>query len=99
REALTRDKIKREKLNGKKLRKGDVMREVKMFIQNVHHFRDECLIDDARPPFDHVAIFDEAQRAWDQQQTANFMQRKKNVSNFLFSEPEFLISCLDRHKD
>lgn len=99
REALTRDKLKREKSNGKKVRKGDILREVKMFIQNVHHFRDECLIDQARPPFDHVAIFDEAQRAWNHQQTANFMQRKKNVSNFLFSEPEFLISCLDRHKD
>ena len=99
REALTRDKVRREKSNGKKVRKGDILREVKMFIQNVHHFRDECLIDQARPPFDHVAIFDEAQRAWNHQQTANFMQRKKNVSNFLFSEPEFLISCLDRHKD
>ena len=99
REALTRDKLKREKLSGKKIRKGDVLREVKMFIQNVHHFRDECLIDETRPPFDHVAIFDEAQRAWDHQQTASFMQRKKNVSNFLYSEPEFLISCLDRHMD
>lgn len=99
REALTRDKLIREKLRGKKIRKGDVLREVKMFIQNVHHFRDECLIDIERPPFDHVAIFDEAQRAWDHQQTASFMQRKKNVPDFLYSEPEFLISCLDRHED
>ncbi len=99
REALTRDKLVREKLNGKKIRKGDILREVKMFIQNVHHFRDECLIDEERPPFDHVAIFDEAQRAWNHQQTASFMQRKKKISDFLYSEPEFLISCLDRHKD
>jgi DUF2075 family protein len=27
------------------------------------------------------------------------MKRKKNVHNFAFSEPEFLISCLDRHND
>src|SRR5690606_31493543 len=46
-----------------------------------------------------VAIFDEAQRAWDLQQTTNFMKRKKGISDFLHSEPEFLISCLDRHKD
>src|SRR5690606_32395444 len=52
-----------------------------------------------RAPFDHVAIFDEAQRAWDLTQTANFMKRKKNVANFEISEPEFLISCLDRHDD
>ena len=33
------------------------------------------------------------------QQTANFMRRKKHVANFDKSEPEFLISCLDRHPD
>ncbi|SKB81219.1 DUF2075 domain-containing protein [Daejeonella lutea] len=99
REALTRDKVRREKLNGNKITKGEALRGVKTFIQNIHHFRDECLVDESRAPFDHVAIFDEAQRAWDQVQTANFMQRKKGKPGFTFSEPEFLISCLDRHKD
>ena len=98
REALTRDKYKREKESGKKVRKGVIMSEVKMFIQNVHNFRDESLKDD-RAPFEHVAIFDEAQRAWDHVQTANFMLRKKNRPNFNISEPEFLVSCLDRHQD
>ena len=98
REALTRDKYKREKELGKKARKGEIMSEVKMFIQNVHNFRDESLKDD-RAPFEHVAIFDEAQRAWDHVQTANFMLRKKNRPNFNISEPEFLVSCLDRHQD
>jgi len=46
-----------------------------------------------------VALFDEAQRAWDLQQTANFMKRKKKRPDFNQSEPEFLISCLDRHPD
>ncbi|MCW3080499.1 DUF2075 domain-containing protein [Segetibacter sp.] len=98
REALTRDKYGREKEQGRKVRKGEIMSEVKLFIQNVHNFRDESLKDD-QPPFEHVTIFDEAQRAWDHQQTANFMLRKKNIPNFDISEPEFLISCLDRHKD
>ncbi len=98
REALTRDKVKREKENGIKVRKGEVLSRVKVFIQNVHHFRDEYL-KDAGAPFDHVAIFDEAQRAWNLEQTASFMKRKKNVVDFAHSEPEFLISCLDRHKD
>lgn len=31
--------------------------------------------------------------------TASFMQRKKNTPNFKYSEPEFLISCLNRHRD
>jgi hypothetical protein len=45
REALTRDKVQREKELGKKVKKGEVMSEVKLFIQNVHNFRDEGLID------------------------------------------------------
>jgi hypothetical protein len=99
REALTRDKVRREKENGRKVKKGEVMSEVKMFIQNVHNFRDEGLINLQKPPIEHVALFDEAQRAWDLQQTANFMQRKRGQANFHSSEPEFLISCLDRHPD
>jgi hypothetical protein len=97
-EALARDKVARSRLQGKTLRKGEALSTVKAFIQNVHHFRDECLRSDS-PPVEHVAIFDEAQRAWTLQQTANFMRRKKGVAIFTQSEPEFLISCLDRHKD
>ncbi|MFN0199306.1 MAG: DNA/RNA helicase domain-containing protein [Planctomycetaceae bacterium] len=99
REALARDKVLRERAGGRKMTKGEVLSEVKMFIQNVHHFRDECLVDAARPPIEHVAIFDEAQRAWNREQTTNFMLRKKRRSGFDQSEPEFLISCLDRHTD
>ena len=50
-------------------------------------------------PVDHVAIFDEAQRAWTKDALANFMNRKKGYPNFPYSEPEYLISCLDRHDD
>ena len=99
REALARDKVRREKEFGHKVKKGEVVSEVKMFIQNVHNFRDEGLIDLQKPPIEHVALFDEAQRAWDLQQTANFMQRKRGQTNFQISEPEFLISCLNRHPD
>jgi hypothetical protein len=99
REALARDKVKREKERGNKIKKHVAMSEVKMFIQNVHNFRDECLLDMNSPPVEHVALFDEAQRAWTLEQTAIFMKRKKNKPNFKQSEPEFLISCLDRHKN
>lgn len=99
REALARDKVKREKGKGNKIKKNMAMSEVKMFIQNVHNFRDECLIDVTSAPIEHVALFDEAQRAWNLEQTSNFMRRKKKKPNFNQSEPEFLISCLDRHPD
>ena len=61
REALARDKVRREKERGGKLKKGVAMSEVKAFVQNVHHFRDECLLDAKSPPLEHVALFDEAQ--------------------------------------
>jgi hypothetical protein len=99
REALARDKVRREREFGRKAKKGQVSSEVKLFIQNVHNFRDECLIDSQKPPIEHVALFDEAQRAWNKEQTSAFMRRKKKVANFDKSEPEYLISCLDRHRD
>lgn len=95
-EALARDRVRREGEHGRKLGIGQARRQVKSFIQSVHHFRDEGLVD-AGPPHDHVAIFDEAQRAWNREQTASFMQRKRGQPDFDLSEPEFLISCLDRH--
>lgn len=98
REALTRDEFARQKSNGVRKRKGEIAESVKAFIQNVHHFRDDALIDVA-PPIEHVTIFDEAQRAWNLRQTASFMLRKKNKVGFAHSEPEFLISYMDRHLD
>lgn len=98
REALTRDEVERKRALGEKVRKGKVGENVKAFIQNVHHFRDDALVDSVAP-FEHVVVFDEAQRAWNLRQTVNFMQRKKKRPGFSQSEPEFLISCMDRHKD
>lgn len=99
REALARDKVRRETEAGRVCKLGAARSEVKAFIQNVHHFRDDCLSDPARPPAEHVALFDEAQRAWNREQTGAFMRRKKGVPDFAHSEPEFLISCMDRHRD
>lgn len=98
-EALARDRVRRGGEAGEKIKIGTARSDVKTFIQNVHHFRDDCLLDKLEAPVEHVAIFDEAQRAWDIEQTSSFMRRKKNTPNFNQSEPEFLISCLNRHPD
>jgi hypothetical protein len=98
REALTRDEVARQRALGIRVRKGKVGESVKAFIQNVHHFRDDAIIDPA-PPAEHVAIFDEAQRAWTLQETASFMRRKKNIPDFQQSEPDFLLSYMNRHPD
>jgi DUF2075 family protein len=97
-EALARDKVNNGKLNGKSISKKEAKQAVKSFIQIIHHYRDAYLLSNTAP-YDHVAIFDEAQRAWTKEQTVKFMRQKKNQPDFDFSEPEFLISCLDRHKD
>ncbi len=99
REALARDHVVREKQMERKITKKAALSRVQAFIQNVHHFRDECLKDRTRPPVDHVVLFDEAQRAWNLHQTSKFMKNKKGVHEFEQSEPEYLISCMDRRQD
>lgn len=55
--------------------------------------------DKAYIPAEHVAIFDEAQRAWTKDELCRFMREKKKINDFPFSEPEYLISCMDRQID
>ena len=98
-EALTRDEVARQNNQGKKPRKGAIRQQVKPFIQNVHHFRDEGIRNPADAPVDHVVIFDEAQRAWNAEKTSDFMKRRKKLSGFTQSESEVLISYMDRHYD
>ncbi len=98
REALARDEKTRSEEAGTPISKSDATRKVKSFIQNIHHFRDANLVTDA-PPIERVAVFDEAQRAWDENHTTKFMAQKKGHPNFKMSEPEFLISVMDRHKE
>jgi hypothetical protein len=97
-EALTRDAVQHSVNEGKKIRKGEAKQKVQTFIQNVHHFRDDCLQTSNEPP-EHVAIFDEAQRAWDKAKTVDFMARKKKRGDFGQSESAYLVSCLNRHDD
>lgn len=94
-EALARDDVER---SGKTARIRDARRKTESFIQIIHHYRDEFVNND-KLPVEHVVIFDEAQRAWTLDQIASFMARKKGIVDFAYSEPEFLISTMDRHED
>jgi hypothetical protein len=66
-------------------------RTVATFIQNVHVFVREGLEKADWPPVERIVVFDEAQRAWNADQN-----RKKNGMEI--SEPETMLSILDRHK-
>lgn len=98
REALARDHVQNELAQGRRLGRGEARSKVRAFIQPVHEFRDEG-IRDPKPPIEHVALFDEAQRAWHHAKTADFLKRRKGVIDFAHSEPEFLVSCMNRHQD
>ena len=97
-EALARNEVLENKATDIKITKFQALTKTKAFIQNIHHFRDDALQNE-KPPIEHVAVFDEAQRAWTLEQTKSFMARKKGIQGFDKSEPEFLISVLDRHPD
>lgn len=97
-EALARDKVEQEKQRGNRINKADALRSTSAFIQIIHKYRDSFVGNDNVPP-ERVAIFDEAQRAWTHDMIKKFMQTKKGLPDFHCSEPEFLISTMDRHQD
>ncbi len=97
-EALARDNVEQEKQRGNRLSKKDALRSTSAFIQIIHKYRDSFVGNNNIPP-ERVAIFDEAQRAWTHDMIEKFMATKKGVSPFPYSEPEFLISTMDRHQD
>ncbi len=122
-EALARDKKRQEEERNPGVRYNltEARRNVKSFIQIVHHYRDTTLnklkqpivngileIDpaevdkhknDGYSEVEHVAIFDEAQRAWTKTHLANWLSRKKGIASFPMSEPEFLIWSLNLRED
>lgn len=122
-EALARDKKRQEEERkpGVRYSLTEARRNVKSFIQIVHHYRDTTLTKLKKPIIDgvleidpakadkhandgyseveHVAIFDEAQRAWTKTHLANWLSRKKGIADFPMSEPEFLIWSLNLRED
>ncbi len=125
-EALARDKKKKAKEKGEKCLITEARREVKSFIQIIHHYRNDYLavlkkneqgliiengklqVDEAKynkldsskfEGVENVAIFDEAQRAWTKEKLASWLKKKRGISNFPYSEPEFLIWSLDLRHD
>lgn len=122
-EALARDKKRQEEERNPNVRYTltEARRNVKSFIQIVHHYRDTTLSklktpiingvleidptkvdkhkDDGYSEVEHVAIFDEAQRAWTKTHLANWLNRKKGIADFPMSEPEFLIWSLNLRED
>jgi len=77
-------------LVGTKIVKGEIVMNPDYFVSKT---------DASFIPVERVAIFDEAQRSWTKKELARFMKSKNKISNFPYSEPKFLISCMDRQPD
>ena len=97
-EALARDEVVQKAQQNNRISKATALRETVAFIQIIHKYRDSFVENENIPP-EHVVIFDEAQRAWTHDMIKKFMSTKKDIMEFPYSEPEFLISTMDRHKD
>jgi|SRR5271157_83242 len=83
-EALARDYSERAKVPISESR-----RRVATFTQNVHRFIDAHFAASAAPP-DQVVVFDEAQRAWNAEQSNRKFKRD-------VSEPEIILDIMNRH--
>ena len=79
-EALARDEHERAKQT-QPISLSEARRNVKAFIQPIHHYRDEYLRS-AGVPEEHVVVFDEAQRAWTQNKISKFMRERRGIIDF-----------------
>lgn len=78
--------------------KGKARKDVKTFVQNIHHFtRDNLERPDTQPPYEHAIVFDEAQRAWNAER--NRKKYKKRSAAWHISEPDMVLKVMDRHPD
>lgn len=93
REALARDEASREKSKGNRVALGDLRQRLRARIQHLNDFLKESYKHSAdRPPHEHAIIFDEAQRAWDEEQGKKKFDRAA-------SEPALILEVMSRHPD
>ncbi len=89
-EALVRDVVKRNRNQNQPVTRRQAQLEVQAFVHNVHRFADEYYGEGQRQPVQRVIVFDEAQRAWDEDENARAGRPR-------VSEPRMMIEVMDRH--
>jgi Uncharacterized conserved protein (DUF2075) len=93
REALARSEYSRHYGSGRAKSLHDVRRAVRARIQHVNDFLKQVLHDGiVQMPYEHAIIFDEAQRAWDEQQGLKKFSRTA-------SEPALLLEIMGLRRD
>jgi hypothetical protein len=93
REALARDEAARKKARGERPGLAEARNSVRTRIQHIIDFLREYLTNgDGSSPHEHVIVFDEAQRAWDE----DYGRKKFGRPS---SEPRLLLDIMGRHPD
>ncbi len=93
REALARDEFRRGKLADQRRTLDEIRRDVRVRIQHINDFLQQCLRGSPEEsPEEHVIVFDEAQRAWDEKQGLEKFNRTA-------SEPLLLLELMSKHND
>jgi len=94
REALARDEYMRcNRAGEQRMALGVIRREVRARIQHINDFlQDGFRGSPEAPPHEHVIVFDEAQRAWDEKQGIKEFKRTA-------SEPALVLELMSRHPD
>ncbi|WP_160153771.1 DUF2075 domain-containing protein [Microbulbifer sp. ALW1] len=93
REALARDETERRRARGEKPALAEARNSVRTRIQHIIDFLREYLTNDSGlAPHEHVIVFDEAQRAWDE----DYGRKKFGRPS---SEPKLLLDIMGRHPD
>ncbi len=77
-EALIRDVVKRSQSQEERTTRREAEIEVQAFVHNVHRFADQYYGEQHQQPVQRVIVFDEAQRAWDDEQNER-AERPKGI--------------------
>ena len=92
REALARDQHRRATLLGNRLTISDARASTRATVQHINDFLKEYVHGTNAPPAEHVIVFDEAQRAWNERQGKEKFGRNA-------SEPFLVLETMARHLD
>ena len=93
-EALGRDAAKRNPEKYPKPYKA--VNDVKIFIQNLHAFKQDIISSKKKNVDENVLIFDEAQRVWDENKLEDWLKKKgADKSYYGLSEADLLLSIFD----
>ncbi len=91
-EALIRDVVKRSQSQEERTTRREAEIEVQAFVHNVHRFADQYYGEQHQQPVQRVIVFDEAQRAWDDEQNERAERPK-------VSEAKMMLDVMNRHHD